>query len=46
MWLGKKWIFGKQAGEADTGIAALRAQNGEMVLSSKGKRGVLYYGGP
>ena len=27
-WLGIKRILGKQAGEADTGIAALRAQDG------------------
>ena len=31
---------GPKAGEADTGIATLRAQNGKMVSSSKGKREV------
>ena len=41
MWVGIKGILGKQAGEADTGIATLRAQNGIMVSSSKGKREVL-----
>ena len=41
MWIGIKGILGKQAGEADTGIATLRAQNGKMVSSSKEKRGVL-----
>ena len=41
MWVGIKGILGRQAGEADTGIAALRGQNGEMVSSSKGKREVL-----
>ena len=41
MWVGTKGILGKQAGEADTGIATLRAQNGIMVSSSKGKREVL-----
>ena len=41
MWVGIKRILGKQAGEADTGIATLRAQNGIMVSSSKGKREVL-----
>ena len=34
----KREILGKQAGGADTGIAILRAQNGKMVSSSKGKR--------
>ena len=33
MWVGMKGIPGKQAGEADTGIATLRAQNGKMVSS-------------
>ena len=43
MWVGIKLILGQQAGEADTGIATLRAQNGKMVInsSSKGKREVL-----
>ena len=41
MWVGIQGIPGKQAGEADTGIATLRAQNGKMVTSSKGKRRVL-----
>ena len=41
MWVRIKGILGKQAGEADTGIATLRAQNGKMVSSSKGKGGVL-----
>ena len=45
MWVGIKGILGKQAGEADTGIATLRAQNGKIVSSSQGKREVLveYY---
>ena len=37
MWVGIKGILGKQAGEADTRIATLRAQNGKMVGNSKGK---------
>ena len=37
MWVGIKRILGKQAGEADTGKATLRAQNGKMASSSKGK---------
>ena len=43
IWVGIKGILGKQAGEADTGIATLRAYNGKMVInsSSKGKREVL-----
>ena len=41
MWLATKEILGKQSGEADTGIATLRAQNGKMVDRSKGKREVL-----
>ena len=41
MWLGINGILGKRAGEADTGIATLRAQNGKIVSSSKGKREVL-----
>ncbi|MEP1954875.1 MAG: hypothetical protein ABJJ26_08055 [Algoriphagus sp.] len=32
MWIGIKGMLGKQAGEADTGIAILRAQNGNMVI--------------
>ena len=36
MWVGIKGILGKQAGEAVTGIATLRAQNGKM-----GKKEVL-----
>ena len=34
-------MLGKQAREAGTGIATLRAQNGKMVSGSKGKREVL-----
>ena len=34
-------ILGQRAGKADTGIAALRAQNGKMVSSSKLKKEVL-----
>ena len=34
----KKRILGKQGGEAASGIATLRAQNGNVVMSSKGKR--------
>ena len=41
MWLGIKHVLGQQAREADTGIATSRSQNGKMVGSSKGKRGVL-----
>ena len=41
MRVGIKGIMGKQAGEADTGIATLRAQNGKTVSCSKGKRKVL-----
>ena len=43
MWVGIKGmlLIGKQAGEADTGIATLTAQNGKMVSSSNGKREVL-----
>ena len=38
MWLGIKGIIGNRAGKIDNGIATLRAQNGKMVSSSKGKR--------
>ena len=41
MWVGIKGILGQQAGEADTGIATLRAQNGKMIGCSKGRREVL-----
>ena len=41
MWLGIKVIIGNRAGKIDNGIANLRAQNGKMVSSSKGKREVL-----
>ena len=41
MWVGIKGILGQQAGKADTILTTLRAQNVEMVSSSKGKRGVL-----
>ena len=41
MWVGIKGILGKQAGEADTGIATFRTQNGKMASSSNGKREVL-----
>ena len=41
MWVGIQGILGKQAREADTVIATLRAQNGKTVTSSKGKREVL-----
>ena len=37
MGRGIKGILSKQAGEADTGIPTLRAQNGKMVSSSKDK---------
>ena len=40
MWVGIKGIMGNQAGKMDKGIATLRAQNGKMVSSSKGKREV------
>ena len=33
--------MGKRAGKTDKGIANLRAKNGKMVSSSKGKREVL-----
>ena len=45
MCVGINGMLGKQAREADTGVAALRAKQGEMVSSSKGKR-KCYYGGP
>ena len=41
MWVGIRGIPGQQAGEADTGIATLRAQDGKKVSSSRGKREVL-----
>ena len=41
MWVGMKEVLGQQADEAGRGIATLRAQNGKMVSSSKGKREVL-----
>ena len=43
MSVGRKEILliGKQAGEAHTGIVTLRAKNGKMVSSSKGKRETL-----
>ena len=41
MWVGIKEIMGNQAGKMGKGIATLRAQNGKMAGSSKGKREVL-----
>ena len=41
MWLGTKGIIENRAGKIDNGIATLRAQNGKVVSSSKGKREVL-----
>ena len=41
MWLGIKGIIRNQAGKIDNGIAILRAHNGKIVSSSKGKREVL-----
>ena len=41
MWVGIKGILGKQAGEAGTGAATLRAQKGNVVRSLKGKREML-----
>ena len=41
MWVGIKEILGKQTGEADTGIATLRAHYGRIYSSAKGKRDVL-----
>ena len=41
MWVGIKGILEKWAGESDTGVATLKAQNGKMVRSSKRKREVL-----
>ena len=42
MWIGMKEILGKQARrQEDTGMATLRAQNGKMVTSSKGRRQAL-----
>ena len=38
MWVGIKEVLGPQAGEADTGIATLRAQQGKMASSPKGAR--------
>ena len=37
MRVGKKGILGKRAGEADTGIATLRAQNGKWLVVRRGK---------
>ena len=41
LWVGITGILGKQAGEADTGMATVGAQHGKMVSRSKGKREVL-----
>ena len=41
MWVGINGRLSKTAGEDDTGISTLSAQNGKMVSSSKGKREVL-----
>ena len=41
MWVGTKGLLGQQADEADTVIATIRAQNGKMVRSSKGKSEVI-----
>ena len=41
MWVGIKGTLGKQAGETDTGVTALRAQNDKIFSSSKGKRELL-----
>ena len=41
MWVGIKWILGRQAGEADTGIATSRAPNGKLVSGSTGKKEAL-----
>ena len=41
MWLGIKGIIGNREGKINNGIATLRAQNGKMASSSKGKREVL-----
>ena len=41
MRVGIKGVLGNQAGQADTEIATLQAQNGKMVSSSKGKNEVL-----
>ena len=38
MWVAITEVMGNQAGKMDKGIATLRAQNGKMVISSKGKR--------
>ena len=38
MRVGIKGVLGEKEGEADTGIATLRAQNGKMVGRLKGKR--------
>ena len=39
MWVGIKGILGKQAEEADTGIATLRAQNGIKLVGIIVRRG-------
>ena len=40
MWVGIKGMLDNQAGQADTGMDILRAQNRNVVSSSKGKRQV------
>ena len=40
MWVGIRGMLGKQEGEVETGITALKTQNGKMV-SPTGKRQVL-----
>ena len=41
MWVGIRGIISKRAGKTDKGIATLRANNGKIVSSSRGKREVL-----
>ena len=41
IWVGIKGIMSKRAGKTDKGIATLRAKNGKIVSSSRGKREVL-----
>lgn len=40
LWVGIKGILGKQAGEADKGIATLRAQKCKMIRRLNGRREV------
>ena len=37
MWVRIKGILGQQAGEVDTGIATIRAQNGKWLVARRGR---------